>query len=63
VSIYGLVSAGKVRAATERALAAEDALRKVVAAADSNPFCPIGHVIEHVVPEARALTEEDRTDG
>ena len=33
-------------------------LQAIVAEADRNPFNPIGHVIEHVVPHARAAIEK-----
>lgn len=43
---------------------AVEALRNLVAEADRNPFNPIGHVIEHVVPESRnALTATPSTAG
>lgn len=33
----------------------KETLRKLVGVADSDPFCTIGHLIEHFVPEARDL--------
>lgn len=50
-----------MRAAMREAMACHShddlvaALEKLLAEADhGNPFCSIGHLIEHVVPEARA---------
>lgn len=34
------------------------ALRTVVDVADTSPFSPVAHVVEHVVPSARSLTQE-----
>lgn len=31
-----------------------DVLRKLVEVADTNPFCSVGHFVEHVAPETRA---------
>lgn len=39
----------------ERLTRARECLTKIVAVADSTPFMPIGHVIEHVTPNAREI--------
>lgn len=38
--------------------ALREALREMVRVADTQPFCPIGHVIEHGTSNARALLGE-----
>jgi hypothetical protein len=45
----------EIRRESSRQRAILAALTKIVEEADRNPFNPIGHVIEHVVPEARSL--------
>src|SRR5690606_30810781 len=38
----------------------EAVLRRIVAEADTHPFNPVGHVIEHVVPEARTVVAQEK---
>jgi hypothetical protein len=42
-----------LRAALQSQVSNTDVLEKIVKVADEQPFCSIGHIVEHVVPEIR----------
>lgn len=60
VEIHPEGTTAYITALEARVAALEGVLGGLVSAADENPFCPIGHLIEHVFPDARAVLSAGR---